>query len=191
MSTTETGPGAPATAEDRGEQYYAALAHVGERVRSARQSALLTQEMLADTLGVTQTAVSYWEAGKRDMGVADLLRIAEACRAPASSLLPLEHQGRAAPTSSLPPPVTDFGPVRLELMGHRYREGNLSETVIAGTPFLRLDLEGGGTEFYAPSSVYCISPGMTPPPVPRAAIPARFGVVADDDDDDTWSDDDD
>ena len=187
MSTTETGPGAPATAEDRGEQYYAALAHVGERVRSARQSALLTQEMLADTLGVTQTAVSYWEAGKRDMGVADLLRIAEACRAPASSLLPLEHQGRAAPTSSLPPPVTDFGPVRLELMGHRYREGGLSEVVIAGTPFLRLDPEGGASEFYRPDAVYCITPGLSPPPVARTAIPARFGDV---DDDDTWSNDD-
>ena len=172
--STETGPDAPD----------AILADIGERVRSARQRALLTQEMLADSLGVTQTAVSYWEAGKRDMGVTDLLRIAEACRAPASSLLPLEHQGRTAPTSSLPPPVTDFGPVRLELMGHRYREGGLSEVVIAGTPFLRLDPEGGAVEFYAPSSVYCISPGITPPTAPRAAIPARFGWQADDESDD-------
>ena len=123
------------------------------------------------------------------MGVADLLRIAEACRAPASSLLPLEHQGRAAPTSSLPPPVTDFGPVRLELMGHRYREGGLSEVVIAGTPFLRLDPEGGASEFYRPDvGVPHNALDRSPPPVARIAILARFGDV---DDDDTWSNDDD
>jgi hypothetical protein len=91
------------------------------------------------------------------------------------------------PVSALPPPVADFGPVRLELMGHRYREGHLSEVVIAGTPFLRLDLEGGGSEFYAPSSVYCITPGIVPPPVPRAEIPASLQMAnywEDDDDDD-------
>jgi hypothetical protein len=94
--------------------------------------------------------------------------------------------------ASLPPPVTDFGPVRLELMGHRYREGRLSETVIAGQPFLRLDLEGGGFEYYRPDAVYCISPVAFP--VPRAEIPASLVRALDDDrdddDDDLWSDDD-
>lgn len=81
------------------------------------------------------------------------------------------------PIFQLPPPVADFGPVRLELMGHRYREGHLSEVVIAGQPFLRLDLkDGAGVEFYRPDAVYCITPGMTPPPVPRAEIPARFAA---------------
>ena len=93
---------------------------------------------------------------------------------------------------ALPPPVADYGPVRLELMGHRYREGHLSEVVIAGTPFLRLDLEGGACEFYRPDAVYCITPGITPPPVPRAEIPARFGADLDAyADDEDWSDDDD
>ena len=177
--STETGPDAPDVT----------LADIGERVRSARQRALLTQEMLADTLGVTQAAVSYWEAGKRDMGVTDLLRIAEACRTPASSLLPAEHQEPASAASALPPSVADFGPVRFEAMGHRYREGNLSEVVIAGQPFLRLDLKGGaGTEFYVPSSVYCISPGLTPPPVPRTEIPAWIGWQAVNEDEDTRGD---
>jgi hypothetical protein len=89
----------------------------------------------------------------------------------------------ARASSSLPPSVTDFGPVRLELMGHRYREGRLSETVIAGTPFLRLDLEGGASEFYRPDAVYCITPGAVP--VPRAALASSgFGALADDDEDD-------
>lgn len=84
---------------------------------------------------------------------------------------------------ALPPPVADYGPVRLELMGHRYREGRLSEVVIAGQPFLRLDLEGGHVEYYAPSSVYCISPGASPP-APLAAIPERFNDALSDDFDD-------
>lgn len=51
-----------------------------------------------------------------------------------------------APATSLPPPTVDYGFVRIELMGHRYREGRLSEVVIAGQPFLRLDLAGGAVE---------------------------------------------
>ena len=171
-----------------------AIAH-DLRTPIARARAKL-EEALATAGDPTSTAGAALRAAV-EQGIADLdnisrifqalLRIAEACRAPASSLLPLEHQGRAAPTSSLPPPVTDFGPVRLELMGHRYREGGLSEVVIAGTPFLRLDPEGGASEFYRPDAVYCITPGLSPPPVARTAIPARFGDV---DDDDTWSNDD-
>ena len=89
-----------------------------------------------------------------------------------------------------PLPVADYGPVRLELMGHRYREGRLFEVVIAGQPFLRLDLEGGHVEYYRPDAVYCITPGM-PPPV-RAEIPASLRAVDEDEfDEDEWSDDDD
>jgi hypothetical protein len=95
------------------------------------------------------------------------------------------------PVSALPPPVADFGPVRLELMGHRYREGHLSEVVIAGTPFLRLDPEGGASEFYRPDAVYCITPGIVPPPVPRAEIPVRFGWRDTDEDELVWGGDDD
>jgi hypothetical protein len=102
-----------------------------------------------------------------------------------------EAAADAPPVAMLLPPVADFGPVRLELMGHRYREGRLSEVVIAGTPFLRLDLEGGAVEMYRPDAVYCITPGIVPPPVPRAAIPERFGWQAVDEAEDTWGDGDD
>jgi len=95
------------------------------------------------------------------------------------------------PAAALPAPVTDYGMVRFEAMGHRYRVGHLSEVMIAGQPFLRLDLDGGGIEFYTPSSVYCISPATAP--VPRAEIPARFAAELNDAyaDDEDWSDDDD
>lgn len=161
MSTTET----PQEASPQGS------AVVGRQIREARIKAEMTQDDLAEVLGVTQACVSYWEAAKRDPGVTDLLRIADALNVPSSSLL-MSEQFQAAPASTLPPPVTDFGPVRLELMGHRYREGRLSEAVIAGTPFLRLDLAGGAVEYYRPDAVYCISPATAP--VPLAAIPDRF-----------------
>lgn len=100
-------------------------------------------------------------------------------------------QEAALPVAALPPPVTDFGPVRFEAMGHRYREGRLSEVMMAGQPFLRLDLDGVGIELYTPSSVYCISPATAP--VPRAEIPARFDYALDDgdDEDEGYLDDDD
>ena len=54
----------------------------------------------------------------------------------------------------------------LELMGHRRLAGFLSEAVIGGGSFLRLDVpkgeDSGGeakaTQFYSPSAVYCITP---------------------------------
>ena len=97
-----------------------------------------------------------------------------------------ETTQEAAPSAAaLPPPVTDYGPVRFEAMGHRYREGRLSEVMMAGQPFLRLDLDGGGVEMYTPSSVYCISPATAP--VPRAEILARFDYALDDNG--AWDDD--
>ena len=89
-----------------------------------------------------------------------------------------------SPAPNMPPAVADFGPVRLELMGHRYREGHLSEVVIAGQPFLRLEPSGGAPEFYRPDAVYCLTPVVaTIGPVPLAAIPERFADVLDDADD--------
>ena len=96
----------------------------------------------------------------------------------AEMTLALEPLRAALHAPALPEPVTDFGPVRLELMGHRYRQGNLSETVIAGQPFLRLDLDGGGVEYYRPDAVYCITPATVA--VPRGDAAERYGDLMDD-----------
>lgn len=53
--------------------------------------------------------------------------------------------------------------VILELMGHRRLAGYLTEQVIAGHGFLRLDVPGPdgtttSTQLYATSAVYCITP---------------------------------
>lgn len=91
----------------------------------------------------------------------------------------------------------------LELMGHRRLAGKLSEQVVGGGSFIRLDVPGDGdtwtaTQFYAPAAVYCITPtteaiarrvaaSSRPAPVtawelqPERTLPAR--AASDDDED--------
>ena len=50
----------------------------------------------------------------------------------------------------------------LELMGHRRLAGKITDAVIGGGAFLRLDIpmddDKWTTQYYSPQSVYCISP---------------------------------
>jgi hypothetical protein len=50
----------------------------------------------------------------------------------------------------------------LELMGHRLLAGKVSDAVIGGGVFLRVDIPSKNglysTQFYSPQSVYCITP---------------------------------
>jgi transcriptional regulator with XRE-family HTH domain len=110
------------------------LATVGALVQAARAHALMTQAVLAEELGVTQTAVSCWEAGKRDMGVGGLLRIAEACGVPASSLLPEEHREPSGTDG------TGGYFAEIAFMGHNEHTGYVTETVKNGQPAYRVDL---------------------------------------------------
>ena len=109
------------------------LTDLGERMRLARLRAGMTQEDLGDKLGVTQTAVSYWEAGKRDPGVPDLLRIAEGCGVLASSLLPPEHREQ--------PGADGEGQfMTIAFMGHVELTGYVTEIVLGGEPGYHVDL---------------------------------------------------
>lgn len=45
---------------------------------AARREQRLSQAALARRLGITQTAVSYWESGKRDVSLVDAVRWAGA-----------------------------------------------------------------------------------------------------------------
>jgi transcriptional regulator with XRE-family HTH domain len=49
-----------------------------QRLVDARKAAGLTQRELGRLLGVTQTAVSYWEGGGRDMGLSTAAEYAKA-----------------------------------------------------------------------------------------------------------------
>jgi DNA-binding XRE family transcriptional regulator len=79
-------PAAPEQALPDGE--VVSMAAVGARIREAREKARMTQSAIGNILGVSQTCISVWEAGRRDPGVTDLIRIAGAIGVLASSLLP-------------------------------------------------------------------------------------------------------
>jgi transcriptional regulator with XRE-family HTH domain len=48
-----------------------------ERLVAARKQARLSQADVAARLGVTQTAVSYWENGKREISLSEAVAYAE------------------------------------------------------------------------------------------------------------------
>lgn len=60
---------------------------VGSRIREARESAGASQAKLAGVLGVTQTALSYWEAGVRSPSIETVVAIAASLTVPVSQLL--------------------------------------------------------------------------------------------------------
>lgn len=72
-------------------------ASIGQKIRQAREARGLTQEKLAESLGVTQTAVSYWEAGRRAPDVDDLVAIAELLDTDIAALFAEARPRRLAP----------------------------------------------------------------------------------------------
>lgn len=61
---------------------------VGKRIRAAREQLGLHQSDLARLLDRTQTAVSYWESGKRAPGLDDLLELSDALQQDVSYFIP-------------------------------------------------------------------------------------------------------
>jgi transcriptional regulator with XRE-family HTH domain len=93
---------------------------VGEIIRSTRERAGMTQSALGEALNVTQTCVSYWEAGRRDIGVTDLIRIAAALGVQAADLLPLSGPGAE-------PQLPDGRWGRIEMPGYRQHTGWIAD----------------------------------------------------------------
>src|SRR5437867_1457660 len=61
---------------------------IAARIRAGRELRGWTQSELADRLGKTQTAVSYWESARRTPSVPDLLELADVLRVDPASFLP-------------------------------------------------------------------------------------------------------
>ncbi len=49
---------------------------IGDRIRQARQDRNMTQEQLADAVGVTRSAVAQWETGRAGQVTGNLSRVA-------------------------------------------------------------------------------------------------------------------
>jgi transcriptional regulator with XRE-family HTH domain len=63
-------------------------AGVGQRIRAIREALGWTQGELAARLQRTQTAVSYWESGRRSLSLDDLVDVARVLGVASSELLP-------------------------------------------------------------------------------------------------------
>ncbi|MGI5238792.1 helix-turn-helix domain-containing protein [Dactylosporangium sp. CA-139066] len=70
---------------------------VGRRIRQLREEQGWTQGELAVRLGRTQTAISYWESGRRAPGIDELVELAEQFGVTASELLPGPARARPIP----------------------------------------------------------------------------------------------
>jgi transcriptional regulator with XRE-family HTH domain len=70
---------------------------VGQRIRAAREARGWSQGELAARLDRTQTAISYWEAGRRALGIDDLVAVAAVLGVSTSTLLPDGPRRRSVP----------------------------------------------------------------------------------------------
>lgn len=57
------------------------------KIAKARKDKGLTQQALAEAVGLTQGAVAHWESGRRQPPVAMLRKIAEALGVPVADLI--------------------------------------------------------------------------------------------------------
>jgi transcriptional regulator with XRE-family HTH domain len=72
-------------------------ASVGQRIRATREALGWTQSDLAARLGRTQTAVSYWESGRRGLSLDDLVDVARVLGVPNAELLPDKQERQPLP----------------------------------------------------------------------------------------------
>ena len=96
---------------------------LGERIRAARQAAGLSQEKLAEQLGLTRQAVTKWETGQSAPSTENLLRLAEVLGVPVTALL-----GEAAsspPLAGQPLHILSFREF-IQVLCSRIRSGSYS-----------------------------------------------------------------
>jgi transcriptional regulator with XRE-family HTH domain len=61
---------------------------IGARIKKAREKKFISQAELGARLGVTATAINYYEKGKRKINIEDLFRLAAALEKPVEYFLP-------------------------------------------------------------------------------------------------------
>ena len=70
---------------------------LGEKIRACRRKAGLTQEQLAEAVGVSRQAVTKWEQDQSAPGTAHLMALAQALSLPAGELLEPDAPAGDAP----------------------------------------------------------------------------------------------
>lgn len=68
--------------------YTSVLKHFGQNLQKVRREQDVSQEKLAEAIGVNRTYISLVEQGQRNPSLKNIYRIAKALGAPSSKLLP-------------------------------------------------------------------------------------------------------
>jgi transcriptional regulator with XRE-family HTH domain len=74
IATKPARPGTAATMNDKNQAFFKTL---GSRIAEARKERRLTQQQLADQLGIAQQTLAHYEVGRLGVGAAMLPRLAE------------------------------------------------------------------------------------------------------------------
>ena len=81
----------------RGWQASPCMQRVGLRIAEARNAAGLTQQQLAEVIGLTRTSVTNMEVGRQSIDAVQLAQIARALRTTLDALLPADDLPPALP----------------------------------------------------------------------------------------------
>ncbi len=74
------------------------MSHLGERIRKFRKENNLTQQQLADLLGVSRESISMYERGERTPRYEKLIKLAQLSKLSLDELFALEdYSGRDTP----------------------------------------------------------------------------------------------
>jgi transcriptional regulator with XRE-family HTH domain len=145
-------------------------AWVAKRIREAREDLGLTQAALAERLDCTQTAVSYWEAGKRKPNLDDVIDLGEALDRDVDYFLP-PASVRQPIATALRAELSRTGSDELQ----RAIESVLARTESAAPPARTLSV-GARQPGYAATELLERA-GVHEPPVPVDALVGRCGVL--------------
>ena len=96
-------------------------------IRKYRQAAGMTVEQLANKIGVTRSAVTLWENGKREPGFEYLVKLADTFRISMDDLLDYHPASSATNIISLRPPVD---PAETVLLGKYRKMNSLGKTML-------------------------------------------------------------
>jgi Zn-dependent peptidase ImmA (M78 family)/DNA-binding XRE family transcriptional regulator len=143
-------------------------AQVGRRIRELRESRGWTQGELAGLLDRTQTALSYWEAGKRAPGLDDILELARVFDVETSELLPRPARPLRAVLRAVVEDV-DAGTLAAELD----RFADAAELLPALEPKYRLPGAGNARDT---AEALLAAAAIVKPPVPVEKLAHECGV---------------
>lgn len=94
----------------------------GEQIRALRQGAGLTQQQLADKLGVTKSTVSYYEQAVRFPSTDVIISLAEVFHVTTDQLLGLEPKSQTLDVTDLPEEDIEFLQNAVELLRRKNNE---------------------------------------------------------------------